>query len=55
MGTFFMFGGINFALLFYVWIFLPETAGVSLEEMDDNFKYYKIGFRKIPCRVQQKY
>jgi len=55
MGTFFMFGSLNVFHLNFVWIFLPETSGVALEEMDELFKSYKPGFRKVPCRIEEKF
>jgi len=55
MGTFFMFGSLNVFHLVFAWIFLPETGGVALEEMDDLFQSYKPGFRKVPCRVEEKF
>ncbi|RYO90738.1 hypothetical protein DL763_005207 [Monosporascus cannonballus] len=38
--TFLMFCIFNWALVFYVWIFIKETKGKSLEEMEDLFGSY---------------
>jgi hypothetical protein len=35
--AFYMFAGINFLLVAFVWFFVPETKKVSLEEMDAVF------------------
>ncbi|MCJ1289880.1 hypothetical protein MMC34_001413 [Xylographa carneopallida] len=36
-GTYFIFGSFCFAMVFFVWFFIPETKGVSLERMDELF------------------
>jgi len=36
-GTYFIFGSFCFAMFFFVWFFIPETKGVSLERMDELF------------------
>ncbi|RYP68644.1 hypothetical protein DL771_006514 [Monosporascus sp. 5C6A] len=38
--TFLMFCIFNWALVFYVWVFVKETKGKSLEEMEDLFGSY---------------
>ncbi|RYP85808.1 hypothetical protein DL770_004987 [Monosporascus sp. CRB-9-2] len=38
--TFLMFCIFNWALVFYVWVFIKETKGKSLEEMEDLFGSY---------------
>lgn len=44
-GTFFFFAAVTLLGLFWVWLFLPETAGKSLEAMDEifNLPWYLIG------------
>ena len=34
---FFMFGTFGFCMGIFVWFFIPETKGLSLERMDDLF------------------
>lgn len=34
-GTYFIFGSFCFSMFFFVWFFIPETKGMSLESMDD--------------------
>lgn len=36
-GMFFMFGCFDFLMGAFVWFFIPETKGVSLEKMDELF------------------
>ncbi|OBT74587.1 hypothetical protein VF21_07524 [Pseudogymnoascus sp. 05NY08] len=36
-GTYFIFGSFSFAMMIFVWFFVPETKGLSLERMDDLF------------------
>ncbi|RPA96859.1 general substrate transporter [Choiromyces venosus 120613-1] len=36
-GTYFIYGSFCFSMFFFVWFFVPETKGVSLEKMDDIF------------------
>ncbi|KAF9881150.1 quinate permease [Colletotrichum karsti] len=36
-GMFFMFGGFGFAMALFVYFFIPETKGLSLEKMDELF------------------
>jgi MFS family permease len=47
MGTFWMFAIITALGGVWVWLQIPETAGLSLENMDELFKlpWYKIGLR----------
>ncbi|KAI1452490.1 putative MFS quinate transporter [Annulohypoxylon moriforme] len=47
MGTFWFFGGVTVLGGLWVWFFVPETAGRSLESMDRLFElpWYKIGRR----------
>lgn len=47
MGTFWFFAGITLLGGLWVWFFVPETAGRSLESMDRLFElpWYKIGRR----------
>jgi hypothetical protein len=44
-GTFWLFTAITLLGLVWAWYFIPETAGLSLEQMDYLFrlKWYKIG------------
>jgi phosphate/sulfate permease len=35
--AFYMFAGINILLAAFVWFFIPETKGVTLEEIDTLF------------------
>jgi hypothetical protein len=34
---FFMFGSFGFLMGIFVWFFIPETKGLSLEKMDELF------------------
>jgi hypothetical protein len=36
-GMFFMFGSFCFIMGVFVWFFIPETKGISLEKMDELF------------------
>lgn len=36
-GMFFMFGSFDLLMFIFVWLFVPETKGVSLEKMDELF------------------
>ncbi|PHH61728.1 hypothetical protein CDD81_8020 [Ophiocordyceps australis] len=36
-GMFFMFGGFDILMGLFVWFFVPETKGISLEKMDELF------------------
>jgi hypothetical protein len=36
-GTYFIFGSFSFAMFVFVWFFIPETKGISLERMDELF------------------
>ncbi|KAK5674158.1 hypothetical protein LTS10_013100 [Elasticomyces elasticus] len=36
-GTFLIYGSFCFSMFFFVWFFIPETKGKSLEQMDDLF------------------
>ncbi|KAE8450141.1 hypothetical protein EG329_006922 [Mollisiaceae sp. DMI_Dod_QoI] len=36
-GTYFIFGSFCFSMFLFVWFFIPETKGMSLERMDDMF------------------
>ena len=44
-GTFFFFAAVTLLGLLWMWFFLPETAGKSLEAMDEMFSlpWYIIG------------
>lgn len=46
-GTFWMFSGITIIGGIWVWLQIPETAGMSIESMDTLFKlpWYKIGLK----------
>ena len=37
-GAFLFFGGWCFITLFYVYLMVPEVAGLSVEDIDDLFK-----------------
>jgi hypothetical protein len=36
-GMFFMFGTFDLMMFVFVWFFVPETKGLSLESMDERF------------------
>lgn len=36
-GTYFIFGSFCFSMFVFVWFFIPETKGISLEKMDALF------------------
>lgn len=36
-GTYLIFGSFCFSMFFFVWFFIPETKGISLERMDELF------------------
>lgn len=36
-GTYLIFGSFCFSMFVFVWFFVPETKGVSLEHMDELF------------------
>lgn len=36
-GMFFMFGTFDLLMFIFVWFFVPETKGISLEKMDELF------------------
>lgn len=35
--TYLIFGSFCFSMFFFVWFFIPETKGMSLEAMDELF------------------
>lgn len=35
--TYLIFGSFCFSMFFFVWFFIPETKGISLEHMDQLF------------------
>ncbi|KAM0329471.1 hypothetical protein ACHAQA_004780 [Verticillium albo-atrum] len=42
-GTYMIFGSFAFSMFVFVWFFVPETKGLSLERMDDLFGVTEIG------------
>lgn len=36
-GTYLIFGSFCFSMFVFVWFFVPETKGISLEHMDELF------------------
>lgn len=48
-GTFFIYGSFCFAMFIFVWFFIPETKGLSLEKMDDLF-----GVTELARKVEQE-
>jgi sugar porter (SP) family MFS transporter len=44
-GTYFIFGSFCFSMFVFVWFFIPETKGISLERMDDLFGVTELGKR----------
>ncbi|PMD40268.1 general substrate transporter [Hyaloscypha variabilis F] len=47
--TSFIFGGLSIISLVYLWVYQPETAGISYEELDEMF------IKKIPARKFKGY
>ncbi|KAL8399579.1 hypothetical protein RB594_000104 [Gaeumannomyces avenae] len=45
-GTYLIFGSFAFAMFFFVWFFIPETKGLSLEAMDELFGGEAVGTGK---------
>ena len=37
-GTFWLFGFINVAAFVFVWKYVPETAGTTLEEIEESLR-----------------
>ncbi|KLU85935.1 MFS quinate transporter [Magnaporthiopsis poae ATCC 64411] len=46
-GTYLLFGSFAFAMFFFVWFFIPETKGLSLEAMDELFGGEAVGTGKL--------
>ena len=38
-GTFWFYAGVNFLGIVFVFFFVPETKGKSLEDLENEFKY----------------
>ncbi|KAH0438574.1 MFS quinate transporter [Colletotrichum camelliae] len=62
-GTYLIFGSFCFSMFFFVWFFIPETKGVSLEHMDKlfgvtdydtdkNLVHDNASDTKVPAQVQ---
>jgi hypothetical protein len=47
--TAFIFGGVSVLCIFYIWLYQPETAGRSFEELDELF------MKRIPARKFKTY
>ena len=47
--TAFIFGGLSFLSLIYLWFYQPETSGRSYEELDEMFA------KRIPARKFKSY
>lgn len=44
-GTFWLFGGVNVAAFLFIWKYVPETAGTTLEYIEESLRhgnFYKI-------------
>ena len=46
-GTYLIFGCFCFSMFFFVWFFIPETKGMSLEKMDDLFGVTELVEKKV--------
>ncbi|GAB1316459.1 hypothetical protein MFIFM68171_06669 [Madurella fahalii] len=42
IGMFFLFGTFSWIIGIFIWFFIPETKGVSLEKMDELFDVTKL-------------
>ncbi|KAF2102989.1 general substrate transporter [Rhizodiscina lignyota] len=49
-GTFLIYGSFCFSMFFFVWFFVPETKGLSLEKMDDLF-----GVTELVKKVEEEH
>ncbi|KAL4894524.1 general substrate transporter [Aspergillus ambiguus] len=49
-GTYFVYGSFCFVMVVYVWFFVPETKGLSLEFMDELFERDSVRGRFVPTQ-----
>ncbi|OJJ58371.1 hypothetical protein ASPSYDRAFT_90543 [Aspergillus sydowii CBS 593.65] len=50
-GTYFVYGSFCFVMVVFTWFLVPETKGLSLEDMNDLFSHYNVRARFIPSRL----
>ncbi|KAI9899822.1 hypothetical protein N3K66_006283 [Trichothecium roseum] len=50
-GTYFLYGSFCFTMVIFAWVFVPETKGLSLEDMDELFGQSKIRGPFVPQRI----
>lgn len=46
-GTFFLFGSFSILMFVFAWVFVPETKGMFLEDMDDLFGILELAQRML--------
>ncbi|BCS29714.1 uncharacterized protein APUU_80017A [Aspergillus puulaauensis] len=50
-GTYFVYGSFCFVMVVFTWFLVPETKGLSLEDMNDLFSQHNVRARFIPSRL----
>ncbi|KAF7541751.1 hypothetical protein G7Z17_g11878 [Cylindrodendrum hubeiense] len=50
-GTYFVYGSFCFTMVVFAWFFVPETKGLSLEDMDELFAFGNVRGKFIPTRL----
>ena len=53
--TYLIFGSFCFTMFFFVWFFIPETKGISLEAMDRLFGVTDAPTKPLTETVDEKY
>ncbi|KNB18157.1 hypothetical protein FOXG_22136 [Fusarium oxysporum f. sp. lycopersici 4287] len=50
-GTYFVYGSFCFTMVVFAWVFVPETKGLALEDMDELFAQDDVRANFIPTRL----
>ncbi|XP_042197754.1 solute carrier family 2, facilitated glucose transporter member 10 [Callorhinchus milii] len=53
-GTFLFYGLVGFASVVFIYLFLPETKGESLEQIDKHFSGARVSEIKCCCRIPDR-
>ncbi|KAH6887516.1 general substrate transporter [Thelonectria olida] len=49
-GTYFVYGSFCFTMVVFAWLFVPETKGLALEDMDELFSQNNVRGKFVPTR-----